>query len=442
MALVNHRNAVINPINGQQKFNVSQGEMTINFEISGAPNELLDLKSLRLNASFTMLQNNTHINNNNISGDGAYNNSGYISTDERIGLAACIQSIRIEDSQNNILEHIHNYPMMMAQVVPQTLNQSDLTTWCGSCYGIKSAAKKSIQLNVVNQTQHVSMKLYTGLTNTKPIPFAAVGGVLRITLTLNNPQSVLFGGSLVNAQDIGINSPVNNATYEVKNVKFNYKVIMTQGMAQMPKGGYVYRHFSNLQSTINSSSYQNLYTPNTSNTLAVMNQFISSDSLNNYGRNSYLVQKLTNGRDAQTNLDAFVDIKETQFKINGRNFPLIFSVDERVYVPNYDVLKAYYYISTIQPFTKIRHNLISSATEQYGGDEKEAHSPDRRPTAAGIGIRYDNLNTSEGINLRGGNNYLQRIDSGLLGNNPNEIMTTVYSFRKIVMQPSGPVIIN
>ena len=441
MSLVEHRNAIVTPINGQSEFKVSEGQMTINFEISGAPNELLDLNSIRLNMSALFTQNDLNLNNNNFRGTGNYPTEGYINIDERIGLSSLIQSIRIEDSQNNILEFISNYPHLMASILPQMLNQDDLTTWCGPCYGIKSAGKRDCQMTVCNQLQNVSLKLYTGLTNSRPIPFSSVGQILRLTITLNNPQSVFYGGSLNNAQLIGVNSPVNGTTYALKNVKLNYRVIEMDGPA--PSGApFVYRQFSNLQSTINSSRFQNMYSPNTSNTIAIINNFVPSDSLNNYNRNSYFINKLSNGRDAATNVEELVNIKESQFKINGVNAPLQFPVDEREITPNYDVLKSLYYMSTITPYNMIKRSLISSATEQYGGSYKEGLAVDRRPVAAGTGIRYDNLNSGEGVSFKGGNNYLQVIDSDLNGLNPNEIMTTVYSFKKIVLSPSGSVIVN
>ena len=440
MSLVQSRNAIITPINGQSEFKVSEGQMTMNFEISGAPNEMLDLNSIRLSMAALFTQNDVNLNNNNYRATGAYANNGYINIDERIGLSALIRSIRIEDAQNNILEFISDYPHLMASILPQMLNQDDLTTWCGPCYGLKSAGKRDCQMTISNQKQFVNLKLYTGLTNSRPIPFSAVGQILRLTITLNNPQSVFYGGSLNNAQTVGVNSPVNLTTFKLKDVKLNYKVIeMDKPATGAP---FVYRQFSNLQSTINASRFQNMYSPNTSNTISIINNFVSSDSLNNYNRNGYLINKLSNGRDAGTNVEEFVNIKESAFKINGVNAPLQFTVDERVIVPNYDVLKSLYYMSTITPYNKIKRSLISTATEEYGGSYKQGLDVDRRPVAAGTGIRYDNLNSGSGVSFRGGNNYLQVIDSGLDGTNPNEIMTTVYSFKKIVLSPSGSVIVN
>jgi len=454
MSLVNSRNAVINPVNGQSNFNVSSGEMNIHFEISGAPNELLDLKSIRLNCKIRQTNKSLagvvqNMNNNQINALENYG-TNYVSIDERLGCSSMIQSIRIEDSQNNVLEHIHNYGHLMASIIPQTLNQDDITTWTGPCYGLKSAGKRNIQMNQLNQSQFVSMKLYTGLFNSKPIPFSAIGNILRVTVTLANPQTVYFGGNINYANDIGANTYAGgistNANFNFENVKMNYRVVEMDGQAPMPQGGaFVYRYFSNLQSTINASSYQNMYSPNTSNTISLINNFISSDSLNNINRNSFLIQKLSNGRTVAGgggDVENFVDIKETQFKINGVLSPLQFSVDERVYTPNYDVLKALYYMSAITPYNMIQHSLISNASESYGGSKCQGKDIDRRPVAGGVAVRYDNLNTGEGQSFKGGNNYIHKIDSDLNGNNPNEIMTTVYSFRKIVLQPTGSVIVN
>ena len=184
-----------------------------------------------------------------------------------------------------------------------------------------------------------------------------------------------------------------------------------------------------------------MYSPNTSNTISIINNFISSDSLNNYNRNSYLNQKLSNGRNTNA-VEQFTDIKETQFKINGVLTPYMFTIDERHITPNYDVLKALYYLSTITPYNMLQRCLISSATEKYGGSFDECHDVDRRPVASGTGVRYDQLNTGSGQSFKGGNNNVAVIDSGLDGNNPNEQLSTVYSFRKIVLQPTGSVIVN
>ncbi len=462
MALQRFKNSVINPINGQSKFDVGAGAMTCVFELSGAPNQLIDLQSLRLNCKIKFKNTNpagtndvngnlsTNINNNNVFATGPYGGGGghgYINIDERIGASSIIQSIRIEDHNNNILENIHNYPQLLASIMPMMANQDDFTTWCGPCYGIRSAGKRNTQLVVVNQKQHLSLKMYTGLFNSKPLPFSAVGQKLRITITFNNPQSVFYGGDLVAVAGagtqnvIGPGNPINNANYELQNVKLNYKVVEMDGQAPMPSGGFVYRYFSNLQSTINASRYQAMYSPNTSNTISIINNFISSDSLNNYNRNSYLNQKLSNGRNVN-DVEQFTQIKETQFKVNGVLSPYQFTIDERHINPNYDVLKALYYLSTITPYNMLKRCLISSATEEYGGSFDERLDVDRRPVAAGTGVRYDQLNMGSGQSFKGGNNYVGVIESGLEGNNPNEQLSTVYSFRKIVLQPSGSVIVN
>ena len=466
MALVQAINAETTPLNGQARFSSSSGQFNIVFELSGGANQMIDLNSIRMLANVDFVKSNgQHFNNFNVYGNSlkipgvvalvpavgtlpAYTTATnpYYDTDCRTGISNCINSVQFQDAESNVLEAVYSYPHLMNKVGPMSLSKDDQLTWTSHIYGVKSGGRQLQNQYALNSSLSCAIKLYTGLTQSKPIPFTAVRGKLKIIVTLNAPASALFGGTNTgaNIENNTTGNPSQGSYFNLDNVRLVYRTLILDENAPILKQGYAYKHFSSLQSTINNSNNQNIYNPNTTNTLSVLTSFIKSEDLNTYNANSVKSDKLKNG-------DAKVEIFQTNFLKNNIRFPNEFPIDSREYNENnngkvsYDAQRSYYFMSTLTPLSQLNNTLIQSSTESGGtlqcGAYDEYKEPDDTPVY-GCGIRYANVSGSDGTNFTQGQSFLQRFQSGLNGNTPNEQFTSVLSTRRIVATASGPLVLN
>lgn len=465
MALVQTINAETTPLNGQARFSSSSGQFNIVFELSGAANQMIDLNSIRMLANVDFLKSNgQHFNNFNIYGNnlqipGGANQAAagvapvyvtasnpYYDIDARTGVSNCINTVQFQDAESNSLEAVYSYPHLLNKVGPMSLSKDDQLTWTSHIYGLKSGGRQLQNQYALNSSYSVAIKLYTGLTQSKPMPFTAVRGKLKIIVTLNAPASALFGGANTGANmgDGGADNPSNASYFNLDNVRLIYRTLVLDENAPILRQGYGYKHFSSLQSTINNSNNQNIYNPNTTNALSVLTSFIKSEDLNTYGANSVKSGKLKNGVDD-------VEIFQTNFLKNNIRFPNEFPIDSREYNENnnghvsYDAQRSYYFMSTLTPLAQLNNTLIQSSTESGGtlqcGAYTEYKEPDDVPVY-GCGVRYANVSGSDGTNFTKGQNFLQRFQSGLNGSTPNEMFSNVLSTRRIVATASGPIVLN
>ena len=465
MSLVTAINAETTPLNGASQFSSSQGQFNIVFEISGGANQMIDLNSIRMLSDIDFLKSNgQHFNNFNVYGNqlqvaGAGVAAGgvapayttatndFYDIDARTGISNCINTVLFQDAESNVLEAVYSYPHLMNKVGPMSLSKDDQLTWTSHIYGIKSGGRSLQNQYSLNSTLSCAIKLYTGLTQSKPIPFAAVRGKLKIVVTLNAPASALFGGTNTGA-GMGIGgaaNPANGSYFNMNNVRLVYRTIVLDENAPILKQGYGYKHFSSLQSTINNSNNQNIYNPNSTNALSVLTSFIKSDNLNSYAANSVKSDKLQNAGGVDT------EIFQTNFLKNNIRFPNAFPIDSREFNENndakiaYDAQRSYYFMSCLTPLSKLNNTLIQASTETAGtlrcGAFTQYNQPDDTPVY-GVGIRYANVSGSDGTNFTNGQNFLQRIQSGLNGSQPNEMFSNVLSTKRIVPTASGPMVMQ
>lgn len=472
MSLVQAINAEVTPLNGAGDFSSKQGQFNIVFEISGGANQMLDLNSMRLLTDLKFFNSdNRSVNNFNylssqisgdlvhggvavnpvaLAGNSTFTNGDqpFIGIDPRTGLSNCIQTIQFQDAESNVLEAVYSYPHLMNKISPMSLSQDDQLTWTSHIYGLANGGKSLQNQYDMNSNYQMSLKLYTGLTQSKPMPFVAVRGKLKIIITLNTPASALFGGK----NNCGAGGTVGpqatnagtNSYFKMNKVKLVYRTLVLDENAPVASS-YNYKHFSSLQSTIKASNNQNIYNPNTTNAISVLTSFIRSNKLNSFSNNSIGSTKL-NGTG-----NASVDIKQTNFLKNNVRFPLQFPIDERVYnenndgSKNYDVQRSYYFMSTLTPLARLNNTLICPSTESNGskqcGEYLEAIEPDTDPIY-GVGIRYANTSLRDGTNFTKGQSFLQRINSGLTGDVANEMFSNVLSTRSIMITASGPIVMN
>jgi hypothetical protein len=470
MSLVQAINAETTPLNGQSQFSSKNGQFNIIFEISGGMNQMIDLNSMRMLCDVDFLQEGgQHFNNfgiyqvplkvnannpgdnQNVAGVLAsanrQTNCPFFDIDSRSGATNCISTIQFQDAESNVLEAVYSYPHLMNKICPMSLSKDDQLTWTSHIYGVKTAGRQLQNQRALNSTYNLAMKLYTGLTQSKPMPFSAVRGKLKIIITLNSPQSALFGGSNVGATTGtgGANNPASNSYFNLNNVKLIYRTLNLDESAPLLNSGYSYKHFSSLQSTITASNNQNIYNPNSTNAVSVLTSFIRSDALNSYNANSVKSDKLQKAGPTD------VEILESNFLKNNVRFPLQFPIDERVYNENnngnvgYDTQRSYYFMSTLTPLSNLNNTLIQPSTESGGSNKcggfEQIEEPDVVPVY-GLGIRYANVTNMDGTNFTRGQSFLQRIKSGLDGSLPNEMFSNFLSTKRIMVTASGPVVMN
>ena len=475
MSLVQTQNLEVVPINGQSTYNSNAGSFNLQFEIAGGINQAIDLNSIRLLAEVDYLTGSgQHLNNNNVYGLGVRVGNGavgaaatgvspawvpatqpFVDVDCRTGVNMCVNSILWEDAQNNTLENVHGFPHLLNKVTSMTMSQNDLLTWGGATYGLKSGGSSLINQHAINSTQDIALKLYTGLSQSGPMPYSAVSGRLKLSVQLNSSSAVFNGGDNYGAEfgvGTGRASANGGCFYRLRNVKIVYRNIVFDENAPIAQQ-YSFKHFSSLQSTIAASNNTNIYNPNSSNAISILTSFIPSQNLNNYSQNSVQSGKLKNrippnGTIYPDTVPESVQINSVNLMKNNQLFPLVYPIDETVYTQNnngnnnYDSQRSYYYMTTIKPYNQLNNSLLHSSTEDYGSFH-EATSPDYDvPVSAGVGIRYANVSATDGTNFTNGQSFQQRIDSGLDSSLNNEMLSSVLSTKKIVIGSSGPVIIS
>lgn len=478
MSLVQFQNSEVVPLNGQSTYQSRAGTFNLQFEIAGAANMALDLDSIRLICEVDyLLGSGQHLNNFNIyeapirlNGGAtrakagvptpAYTNAQqpFVDVDCRTGINSIINSVLWQDAENNTLEHVYSYPHLMNKVCSLTLSKDDMLTWAGSKFGIKSGGKSLINQAAINSTQDVALKLYTGISQSAPMPYSICKGKMKLQVQLNSSSSVFHSGD-----NYGANFGLGNGRaaadggcfYQIKNVKLVYKnLVFEDDQAPILKSGYTYKHFNTLQSTINSSNNTNIYNPNSSNAISILTSFIPSENLNNYSKNSiqsgYLKNTLSDAAGVYPqNAPQSVKINSVDFLKNNVSFPLSYPIDESIYTKNndglnnYEVQRSFYYLSTLTPYHLLNKTLVQPSTENYGAFD-EARSPDFNiPCSAGCGIRYANVSSEDGTSFQNGQNFQQRINSGLNGSLVNEMFSNVLSTKRIIPTTAqGPVVLS
>lgn len=484
MSLIQFQNSESVALNGQSVFKSKAGNFTLQFELSGSANMALDLNSIRLCANVDFLTGaGQHLNNNNLYGLGvrvgaaaavaipnpvppgavapspAYSNAdqSFIDVDCRTGVSACVNSVLFQDAENNSLENVYSYPHMMNKVCSLTMSKDDSLTWAGSKFGIRSGGKSIVNQQALNSTQDVALKLYTGISESDPMPYSIVKGKLKISIQLNSSSSVFHSGAN-EGQYYGIGtdraSEVGGCFYALSNVKLTYRNLIFNDDQAPQLNAYSYRHFSSLQSTITASNNTNIYNPNSSNAISILTSFIPSQNLNNYSKNSIQSDYLKNQTPIPAdiypkNVPQSVRINSVDFLKNNVSFPLQYPIDESIYTKNndgnfnYEVQRSLYYLTTLNPYEKMRNCLIEPSTENYG-PFTQANSPDWNvPVAAGVGIRYAAVSGMDGTSFQNGQSFQQKIDSGLNSTLTNEMFSSVMSTKKIIpSSASGPVVLS
>lgn len=455
--MVNTVNAETVPINGVNTYSSNQNYQII-FEFSGSDNMLLDMESLHLVFDIRyLLGNGTHLNNNDInenSGEAAlalhFENNRYVLNDPRSGNCGIINSIVWEDGRSQILEQVNNYGQQMNKIIGHQLSKDDQLSWGLWKYGVGGGGKSIVQQNVLNADMPQCMRLFTGVSNSRPIPYRVLSGKCKLILNICSPQMVLYGGDFAPYKFGGANNVApleGGAKYEIRNLKCVYKNIILDRPAPIPRGGMPYQHYASFNTTLKSSNFQNLYNFNVSRAKSVVNCFIRSDKLNNYNENSYQSSKIQNGAVGPLERDQGVDIFQSLVKKNGVKFPLDFAIDEEPInknqendKTNYDTERQYHYMNAYSLVSNLNTTILAPATERYGTFD-EWSSPDVGIAPVyGISAVYDSMGGTS--NFLGNSNYSQQIISGADGQQANEIFSSVLAEKVLIPTASGVVLQN
>lgn len=454
--MVKHVNAESVPINGINSYSSNQNYQIV-FEFSGSDNMLLDMSSIHLVYDIRyLLPTGMHFNNNNVyqnDGDAfsqKFENNRYLATDPRTGNCGIISSIVWEDGRSQILEQVHNYGQQMNKIVAHQLSRDDQLTWGLWKYGVGSGGKLQVHQNILNNDQPMCMRLYTGVSNSKPIPYRVLNGKCKLTLNICNPQQVLFGGSFnpfVFGGDHNIAGDLGGCKYEIKNLKIVYKNIILDRPAPIPKNGMPYQHYASFNTTLKSSNYQNLYNFNVSRAKSVVSCFIRSDKLNNFNENSYQSTKIQKSAPIATDQKQGEEIFQSMVKKNGVKFPLDFAIDEEVINKNqnnqfinYDTERQFHYMNAYSLVADIRSTILCPASENYGAYDEHVNPDPLIAPVYGISATYDTIGGTS--NFLGNSNYSQQIISGHDGSQPVEIYTSVLAEKSLLPTASGIVLQN
>ena len=227
-------NAETVPLNGIDTYSSNQNYQII-FEFSGSDNMLLDMRSIHLVYDIRYLTGaGFHLNNNNIyqnqanGNPDAFLNDRYILSDPRTGNCGIISSIVWEDGRSQILESVNNYGHQMNKIIAHQLSRDDQLTWGLWKYGVGSGGKSMVHQNILNSDQPMCMRLYTGVSNSRPLPYRVLNGKCKLILNIANPSNVLYGGTWSPYVFGGANNhaPSNGgAKYEIRNLKIVYNMV-------------------------------------------------------------------------------------------------------------------------------------------------------------------------------------------------------------------------
>ena len=103
---------------------------------------------------------------------------------------------------------------------------------------------------------------------------------------------------------------------------------------------------------------------------------------------------------------------------------------------SYAAMRERYFLNAIEPYGNILHTLAGPLSEDLPSNDPsdEANYNDYKANVWGLGCRYNNLGTSDGISMKN-RPFTFRLRSALDGNSPNAI----YSFmlHRSVLQLNG-----
>ncbi len=394
------------------------GNPQIQFQIAPNPNSLVDVKSLRLNFKFNVLQSTgVRVDNQKVNGAGA-EVKGLLNS--RVGVHSVIETLRIQNYGNETIEEVKSYSRLLATTEPVLTSFAQYKNW----NSIKSQAyARDDTEGIANSGESaVSLQLRGGIFNDgQPINTADTNG-LKITIQLSPDNFVL--------------NSVANAYYRLDDVTLTYNSLVLASPDLPSSSVLAFPTYNTFLNIVQSSDDQTSLLMNLSSVRSVFSNAIRSSQINNSAVDSLRTDrfKQTNGDDA--------DIISTVHMRNNVKQPRQYDVNEGIAVNanSYGAMLQRDFIDSVRPYKNISNTLQSPITQ---GEKTPSYNAFDIPNTHFVGgvasANYDMLNTGAGVEFMN-SMYSMRIKSKL-EDEPQSVFTFALanSGLKVARQNVEPV---
>eukprot|EP00943_MAST-04B_sp_MAST-4B-sp1_P005709 g5709.t1 len=405
-----------------------EGTNVLVFNI-GAEEKYLKTESLALNFKITLKDSNGDLPDNF--------NGREIRQDPRIGANAIIDSVVWANQNNNVLEQIHHYNRLCASLLGVEHGFDDFTTHLQQRYGATSSSLASGRLQ--NRTIQVSMKLhmamlYSNADNLGLLPLGPnhLNGV-RLSIRLANSINANFGAQAV------------SSNYELSDVSITCEMAIPSG-GMLPKMKSIpLLNYSSYFSVVNNGDETINIPTALGSVLSTFSNVVPTEWLNNSTRNESLTTTLLN-KDQTNNYTEIAPIRNYDTLLAGLKNPYQFSQDETRNISqdaagsfansSYAAMRERYFLNAIEPYNNILHTLAGPLSEDLASNDPddETNYNDFKASVWGLGCKYNNLGTSDGVSMKG-RPFTFRLRSALNGNSPNGIYT--FMLHRSLLQLNG-----
>jgi hypothetical protein len=418
------------PINRQsQGYGFKNNSPLIEWRFESQASRLIDPSSVRFNGRLRLNQggNNTtkRPNNQNTNAQGAY----AASIDERVGLNAIIDILRLRNLQSQQIEEVRHYGRLLSSLSPAQTSYDTYKTSSSMKFG--AAGNANTEGLMCNQDIIFSIPLRAGILMAgKSLNLADLGG-LSLSIMLNSDNQLIFGA---NATD--------GASYNIKDVSLtgNYFVL---DRPQPPTAKMIeYPAFNSFMTILNSGDDQQSLNLAQKSVRSIICNTIPSSHVNNYAENGYATPKLRNTDAAGAVYDSNAEVLEFTFMRSAVKFPKQYTTSEREAVSNasYEVKKNYDFLDAVRPYWSIKESLVSPVVQGVLADaaiaELDVAAVDKPVT--GLGVRLDGMANGVGANYEN-ENYTLRLVSQLDGKSPNTLYTFTLSNQALKSARGGEI---
>lgn len=412
------------------------GNPVIQF-IIGEQDRLLVGSSVRFVGEFQAFFNATE--------DVSLNASG-LRMDEALGVYSVIDQLTIKSqATHQVIEEIKHYPRFLASYLPATSTLNDSAGHMSET-ALTTPAYQSHKFGVVDlpsmktTANRFAVTLPSGLFNGQnPIPLASNGdgglGGLLVEISLAPDSNVFFDES-------GSSTPVQEAFYQLKNVKLVAEAITPDPRQGFPKmNAFEYNSISSYFTTFNSTNAIVNFQLGLSRVLGVFGNMITANKINNRGENGLSLNYPTNAGATQTP----ALINQVIFTRAGERFPLEYNIDTIQKEDNTDYKAdpqiVRNYMNAILQFAKLNRTQVSPLNTKYSnGTATVVNTKIEGGSNAGIGVAYDVV-SGDGVDFSAVNWGLN-MDVGLTTDNPQALYLFIHSKQTVVFSENGIQVIR
>lgn len=428
--------APMNQSSGSATFSYKDGNPLIQFEI-GAEDLYLMSHTLRVNFQLDLTNGaGTQPNNNNQdAGATAYSS---VLTDNKVGVASCIENITVTNLQNNVLEYCRSYPRLLASLIPGGAGFGDYAGYLTQQFAASSNVQ--VQGRMCNRTMEVSMPLMCGIFlngENIPLSFQAGTGGLRISIMLSPSIQALYG----------LDDPTVAAT---RNSFYTLSKISLTGQYGVPAGGRLpaikqlgFSAYQNFYSVLTTNDNTQQISPSLAAVVSQFTNFVPTKNISNWSANGYATTPLLNEATGTGDPVNVAPADGISFIRAGVQYPLKFKIDSRDLVQfdpaaaagnfyatsGFDAQRQFYYQTALRPIRKTSQCLAGENSEGLtiaNGDlnHNTTTGTDIQGSAAavsagfqncyGVGCRYDALGNGSTANFKN-QSFSLRLQSKLNG---------------------------